>query len=173
MPFTHPVRSDPLTRLSKRLRNKDPSKDLGVIPPTISQHLTHWQFGKHPSTYDWLAAEQALQAEEDLDEQSQQQLEKERRKKERREKRQQRENELMRAKVESQPAVFPRSSPGPTFSGMASSSQVLSQAYGGVPFPKSAFGGGSLMVPQSQLEPGKFGGRPDKKKKKKGRISGF
>jgi RNA polymerase I-specific transcription initiation factor RRN6 len=40
--------------------------------------------------------------------------------------------------------------------------------------PFVGFGGGINMMPQSQVEPGRFGGRPDKKKKKgKSRVSGF
>ena len=124
--------------------------------------------------YNWASLERALQSE-DLDEESQQQREKERKKRERREKRQQRENELMRARAElmkakvvSQPTAFPRSSPGPMLGGMGSSSQVPSQSQIQVPSYGSNF-----MMPQSQAERGKFGGKLDKKKKKKGRISGF
>ena len=79
----------------------------------------------------------------------------------------------MRAKAASQPVVFPRSSPGPVF---GSSSQVPAQSYNQVPVPGTGFrgpGGLDILAPMSQVEPGRFGGRPEKKKKKKGRVSGF
>jgi RNA polymerase I-specific transcription initiation factor RRN6 len=157
-----------------------------IIPPNVSKLLSHWQPGIDPSTYDWEATERVLQTETP-DETSQELREKERKKKERREKRQRREDELLRAKSQTssqsifaQPA-FPRSSPGPMFGGMASSSQApipmssqqpsQSQSQGGV---SGGFGGVYSVVPQSQVEPGRFGGRPDKKKKKgKSRVSGF
>ncbi|KAI4952307.1 hypothetical protein J4E91_003769 [Alternaria rosae] len=166
LPSVQPASSDPLSRLGKYLRT---SKDPVIVPPNVSQGLAHWQLGTDPHTYNWVSLERALRAEE-LDEESQQQREKERKKKERREKRQQRENELMRAKVASQITAYPRSSPGPMLGGMGISSQVpsQSQSQGHVPFQSGGF-----MMPQSQVERGKFGGKLDKKKKKKGRISGF
>jgi RNA polymerase I-specific transcription initiation factor RRN6 len=54
--------------------------------------------------------------------------------------------------------------------GMGSSSQVPSQSQSQIKVPSH---GSSFMMPQSQAERGKFGGKLDKKKKKKGRISGF
>jgi RNA polymerase I-specific transcription initiation factor RRN6 len=142
----------------------------------VAQGLAHWQLGSDPHAYDWASLERALQSK-DLDEESQLQREKERKKRERREKRQQRENELMKAKLEltrsnavSQPTAFPRSSPGPMLGGMGNSSQVSSQSQSQIQVPPH---GGSFMMPQSQVERGKFGGKLDKKKKKKGRISGF
>jgi len=161
-----PASSDPLSRLSKYLQT---SKDPVIIPPNVSQSLAHWELGKDPRVYNWVSMERTLRAEE-LDEESQQQREKERKKKERREKRQQRENELMRAKTASQLNAYPRSSPGPMLGGMGSSSQVPSQSQSQSQIP---FQTGGFMMPKSQVERGKFGGKLDKKKKKKGRISGF
>ncbi|KAI4636389.1 hypothetical protein J4E83_001344 [Alternaria metachromatica] len=166
IPSMEPASSDPLSRLSKYLQT---SKDPVIIPPTVSQSLAHWELGKDPHVYNWVSMERTLRAEE-LDEESQQQREKERKKKERREKRQQRENELMRAKTASQLNAYPRSSPGPTLGGIGSSSQVPSQSQSQSQVP---FQTGGFMMPQSQVERGKFGGKLDKKKKKKGRISGF
>ena len=143
--------------------------------PNVIQVATHWQLGADPRTYDWTATERALQPE-DLDEESQQQREKERKRKQRREKRQQREDELMKAKAFNQPTLFPRSSPGPILGGMDSSSQMPTQMSSQVPVSENGFrgpGGRDILGPQSQVEPGKFGGRLDKKKKKKGRVSGF
>lgn len=183
--------SDPLSRLRKHLKIDDnSSRTPTILPPSVSELLSHWQLGTDPSTYDWEATERAIRPDAN-DEESQEQREEERKKRERRERRQRREDERLRAKTLAssqstfaQPA-FPRSSPGPTIGGMAPSSQVpvptSSQmpslvhnrggSQGGV---FGGFGGINSMVPQSQVEPGKFGGRPDKKKKKgKSRVSGF
>jgi RNA polymerase I-specific transcription initiation factor RRN6 len=167
--------SDPLARLGRHLRRREAPHDPANLVQNVVQLLGHWQPGADPHTYDWSAIERALQPE-DLDEESQQQREKERKKKERREKRQQRENELMRAKAFSQPTLYPRSSPGPMLGGMESSSQMPTQKSSQVPVSEGGFkgpGGRDILGPQSQVEPGKFGGRLDKKKKKKGRVSGF
>ena len=183
-----PRTSDPLSRLRRHLRISADSPTT-PLPPSVSELLSHWQPGTDPSTYDWEATERAIRPDTD-DEEIQEQREEERKKKERRERRQRREDERLRAKTQAssqatftQPA-YPRSSPGPTFGGMAASSQVpvptSSQmpthihsqggAYGGF----GGFSGMNSMVSQSQVEPGKFGGRPDKKKKKgKSRVSGF
>lgn len=182
-----PPISDPLSRLRKHLEIDDESMMTPtIISKNVSELLSHWQPGTDPSTYNWEATEHALRPETP-DEASQEQREKERKKKERREKRQRREDELMRAKSQTssqitfaQPA-FPRSSPGPTFGGMAASSQVpmptssqvagQGQSQGG---GFGGFGGVNSIMPQSQVEPGRFGGRPEKKKKKgKSRVSGF
>jgi RNA polymerase I-specific transcription initiation factor RRN6 len=79
---------------------------------------------------------------------------------------------MMRAKAISQPTTFPRSSPGPMLGGMGSSSQAPSQSRSQSQSQVPSYGS-NLIIPQSQVERGKFGGKLDKKKKKKGRISGF
>ncbi|USP75970.1 hypothetical protein yc1106_03244 [Curvularia clavata] len=168
LPITQSALPDPLARLGKYLRTTKPSRDPVDIRANASQVLKHWEVGAHPSEYNWAATERALQPEV-MDEESQKQREKERKRKERREKRQQREDELARAKAASQAAIFSRSSPGPMLGDMGSSSQIPSQSQSRSQVP--ILNGG--FVPQSQVEPGKFGGRLEKKKKKKGRISGF
>jgi RNA polymerase I-specific transcription initiation factor RRN6 len=173
--FPSTAASDPLARLRKHLSvNEDVINT--AIPQSVTQLLSHWQLGADPHDYDWDATERTLRLPDDTDETSQAQREKERRKKERREKRQKREDELMRAKTATQPS-YPRSSPGPMFGDVPSSSQVASQAPSQVLHSGHVFGGhggfGPTM-PLSQVEPGRYGGRPDKKKKKgRGRISGF
>ncbi|KAH6614292.1 RNA polymerase I-specific transcription initiation factor RRN6-like protein [Boeremia exigua] len=185
--YPQPPTSDPLSRLRKHLKiNDDSATPPIIIAPSVSELLSHWQPGTDPSIYDWEATERTLRPEM-LDEESQELRERERKKKERREKRQKREDELMRAKSQTttlptfaRPAI-PRSSPGPTFGGMAASSQVAMPASSQVSSQVQGQGGGfggfggvNSMVPQSQVEPGRFGGRPDKKKKKgKSRVSGF
>ncbi|KAF3033192.1 hypothetical protein E8E12_003125 [Didymella heteroderae] len=185
-----PSTADPLSRLRKHLTIDDDSfRTPTLLPPSVSELLSHWQPGTDPSAYDWEATERAIRPDAD-DEESQKLFEEERKKKERRERRQRREDERLRAKTQAssqsvfpQPA-FPRSLPGPTLGGMATSSQVPaptssqmpSQAHvhGGNFGPFGGFGGTHGMIPQSQVEPGKFGGRPEKKKRKgKSRVSGF
>lgn len=185
-----PSTNDPLLRLRKHLKVDNDLVGISMLlPPSVSELLSHWQPGTDPRTYDWEAAERAIRPDA-ADEESQEQQEEERKRKERRARRQRREDERLWAKTQasSQPAfmqpLFPRSSPGPAFDAMAASSQVpvptssqipshvRSQggAFGGF----GGFGGMNSMVPQSQVEPGKFGGRNDKKKKKgKSRVSGF
>lgn len=158
--------SNPLARLSKHLLIGNTSQP--EIAPSINQVLSHWQLGTDPSLYDWEATERALEEEIELEEEgSQKRREKARRKKERHVKRQKRENDLFSGRVEagnmeSQPQTL-RSSPGPVFATNSSQVHASSQS--------QAFGG--MLGVQSQVEPGKHGGRPAKKKKVKSRMSGF
>jgi RNA polymerase I-specific transcription initiation factor RRN6 len=172
--------ADPLARLSKHLKFKEDATPTLPIPENVNKLLAHWQPGVDPCLYDWRASERADRVNE-IDESSQKELEKARKRKARREKKQKRENELMQSKPSSQPftfvqpPVFPRSSPGPLLGPMGSS-QAPSQPFVHVPFPgtgSQSQQGFGPFVAQSQVEPGKFGGRPEKKKKKKGRVSGF
>ncbi|KAL6710212.1 hypothetical protein ACN47E_009158 [Coniothyrium glycines] len=171
-----PATESPADRMRRRLPNRDAAVPSIAITPNVHQLLAHWQVGTDPHTYDWDMTERALQPQE-LDDYSQQQREKERKRKERREKRQRREDELLASQIISQqPLVFPRSSPGPMLGGMGSSSQAQGHTSSQLPLAEGGFtqpGGFNSIVPQSQVEPGRFGGRPDKKKKKKTRISGF
>lgn len=185
--------ADPLSRLRRYLSiNNDTPTTPKTLPPSVSELLSHWHPGSDPGKYDWEATERALRPET-LDAEDQETRERARKRREKREKRQKREDELIRAKSQtSSQAMFtqpmvPRSSPGPSFGGMAASSQapfptssqgpshvysqrVNSGAFGGF----GGFAGANSMLPQSQVEPGRFGGRPDKKKKKgKNRVSGF
>jgi RNA polymerase I-specific transcription initiation factor RRN6 len=174
--------ADPLVRLSKHLKFKEDSILHTSIPASVEQLLSHWQPGTDPRSYEWDAAERANRTDS-LDESSQKMLEKARKRKERREKKQQRENELMRTQSSSQPftfmkpTAFSRSSPGPMLGGIGSSSQASSQPFTQVPLPGTGFQssqpGFNPFAVQSQVGPGKYGGRLDKKKKKKNRVSGF
>jgi RNA polymerase I-specific transcription initiation factor RRN6 len=174
--------ADPLARLSKHLKLKDESIPQASISTSVERLLSHWQPGTDPHDYEWDMAERAYRAElSDAD--SQKLTEKARRRKERRERKQQRENEMIRTQPSSQPftfakpASFSRSSPGPMPGGMGNSSQVPSQPFTRVPLPgtgiRSSQPGFDPSVARSQVEPGKYGGRPDKKKKKNNRMSGF
>tara|TARA_R110002003_G_scaffold232_9_gene16769 strand:- start:5799 stop:6869 length:1071 start_codon:yes stop_codon:yes gene_type:complete len=175
-PSSSSTSADPVARLSKYLKFKDDATPSAPLPPSVNQLLSHWQPGTDPRTYDWEAIERADRAD-NIDAPSQQQVEKERRRKERRDRKQKREDELARSQPSSQPFTFakpaiPRSSPGPTLGGMSSSSQVPSQSYTQVPLPGSGPSSQGPFGAQSQVEPGRFGGRPEKKKKKK-RVGGF
>lgn len=162
--------SNPFIRLSQHLQINTPAPE---ISQGVNQILMHWQPGTDPSAYDWDSTTRALdqeQHDDDDDETSAAKREKLKRKAERLAKRQKREAELMRGKAESQPQ-FLRSSPGPMIGrsgsgvgtgfglggGMSSQTQSQSQPY----------------VVQSQVEPGRHGGRPKLKKKGKMRVSGF
>ncbi|KAI8942657.1 hypothetical protein NX059_000710 [Plenodomus lindquistii] len=178
--FKPPAPSDPIARLSRHLQMRETPLTPTAVPPTVNMLLGHWRIGLDPHTYDWSTMEEALRVET-LDETSQKQREKQRKKQERRERRQERENELMRLKAGSQPLLssqhnFAQSSQGPILPSMGSSSQAPSQSYTQVPLPGRGFagpGGLDILAPMSQVEPGRFGGRPDPKKKKRGRVSGF
>ncbi|KAF2027666.1 hypothetical protein EK21DRAFT_102370 [Setomelanomma holmii] len=160
-PLQRSTPADPVARLSKYFRFKDDTQPSAPLPASITQLLSHWKVGTDPSSYGWEAIERADRAEQ-LDAPSQQQLEKAQKRKERRSRKQRREDDLAHSQPSSQPFIFtkpttfPRSSPGPVLGGMGSSSQtgLSSQSQG-------------PMGAQSQVEPGRFGGRPDKKKKKK------
>ncbi|KAL5387154.1 hypothetical protein DPSP01_003765 [Paraphaeosphaeria sporulosa] len=153
--------SGPLARLSKYLHMNNVTPP--DVPPSIKQVLSHWQLQADPFTYDWEGTERAFAEELELEQEGvSKKRERARRKKERQVKRQRRENELFTGRVEtgrteSQPQLL-RSSPGPA--APAASSQ---------PAPSYS----QMFVVQSQVEPGKHGGRSMKKKKVKSRMSGF
>ncbi|KAL5400066.1 hypothetical protein PMIN06_001047 [Paraphaeosphaeria minitans] len=153
--------SGSLYRLSKHLymNNVTPPE----VPASINQVLSHWQLQADPFTYDWEGTERAFAEEIELEQEGMpKKRERARRKKERQAKRQRRENELFTGRVEtgrteSQPQLL-RSSPGPAAPAVSSQ-----------PAPSQS----QLFVVQSQVEPGKHGGRPMKKKKIKSRMGGF
>lgn len=185
--------TDPLSRLRSYLSINDVTPlTPATLTPSVSELLSHWQPGSDPNLYDWEATEYALRPGS-LDEEDQESRERERKRREKRERRQKREDELIRAKSQTssqpmytQPTIL-RSSPGPSFGGMAASSQVPIPTSSQIPSHVHSqgaglggfggfggFRGASSMLPQSQVEPGRFGGRPDKRKKKgKSRVSGF
>lgn len=158
VPGSSPPASEPLKRLAEHLHV---DKRMEAVPPSVAGVLTHWEIGSDPRAYDWEAAESGLGEDAEMDhEQSQERREKRRRRRERLEKRQQRENNMFRAQTSSQPH-FARSSPGPAVVVESSQPQAQSQS--------QTFSG--LFI-QSQVEAGRYGSRPAKKKGK-GRVSGF
>ncbi|KAK5120544.1 hypothetical protein LTR85_006200 [Meristemomyces frigidus] len=156
----------PIARLSRFTAFAKPGPS--ALPRSLSNVLSHWEPGADPATYDWLSTSRriARRAEDEMDSQTMTEKERARaqRKAEKHIRRQRREAAASQAaqlassqapeiaisasqpqhlpmKVESQPV------------GVAGSSQ--SQGLGGMP---SA----------SQVVPGRFGGRPPKKKRKQG-----
>ncbi len=163
-----PASSEPLTRLKRHLQIRDTSAAPTELLPAVNQVLAHWELGVDPHKYDFSVSNTAQQRAED-EQLSQEQQRKDKKKMlKRAERKRQREASRNQLQTTSQPAIYPRSSPGPTFL----SSQIQPQ----VQQSQTLFsgpGGTDLLAPMSQVEPGRFGGRPDKKKKKKSRISGF
>ncbi|KAF2473752.1 uncharacterized protein BDR25DRAFT_256583 [Lindgomyces ingoldianus] len=160
--------NNPLSRLNQHLQIAKPINT--AVPPSVNQVLMHWRLGEDPSTYNWDATTRVVQEElQGSDEISAERRAKLQRKAERHLKKQRRETQIFRERqmaesqstfLQSQSALVRggrlRSSPAPMV-GMGGSSQVqgLSQSQGL----------GGIMV-QSQVEPGRFGGRPEKKRKK-------
>ncbi|KAF2121703.1 RNA polymerase I-specific transcription initiation factor RRN6-like protein [Lophiotrema nucula] len=162
---------NPIARLSQHLRITKPA---AAIPPGVSGILKHWQLGADPNAYNWETTTSTVQEELGEGEQlTPSERERRQRKAERHLKRQKKEAETNSAReaesrrmVESQPVGGARdggfrSSPPPRI-GVGMSSQVPSQSQ------MPPLGGFPVM---SQVEPGRHGGRPTKKKPK--RMGGF
>lgn len=170
---THP---NPVLRLTRHIQIEKPPL---VVPRNVDQVLMHWAPGIDPSTYDWEVTERSIHRDLHANEApSRKEAEKSKRRAERLMKRQRRED-VERSKAESQPLYGReegglRSSPIPVVPGLGLSSQVAIQAQGQSQSQSQEFGGYGGMV-QSQVESGRHGGRPviKKKKKGKGRVSGF
>jgi RNA polymerase I-specific transcription initiation factor RRN6 len=170
---SHPA---PGTSLSQFLQITKPPP----MPPNMSQLLMHLQPNTDPSAYDWDATTRTINEQLHIgDEEQVSQKDKERvkRKAERLLKRQQRERDLEK-KAESQPLLFGReagglrSSPVPmTMRFKAGADKSSSQAPKTMSSQSQGFGGLRMGVLQSQVEPGRHGGRP--KKKMKTRMEGF
>ncbi|KAF2277351.1 uncharacterized protein EI97DRAFT_457376 [Westerdykella ornata] len=173
--------ADPVSRLSHRLKF---TKASPTSSSSIKQVLMHWQPGKHPGTYDWTATTQAVNEEFDIgedgeevdDDEGQKTRDRRRRKAERRLKREDGLSDVGHRQVESQPVlgrdVFGVNSSPPPAMGWGMSSQTQNGSQSQSQNQGLSISGGFV---QSQVEPGRHGGRPLLKKKKKGknRVSGF
>ncbi|KAK4560534.1 hypothetical protein LTR86_005731 [Recurvomyces mirabilis] len=135
------------------------------LPRSLNNILSHWKIGADPADYDWRSTSKRLARDEDeqIDEQM---TEKERlrlqRRAERHIKRQRREAAASQAQqfASSQaPEIFSASQPQQV------QRKVESQQTGAASSSQSAGFGG---MPASQVVPGRFGGRPPKKKRKQG-----
>ncbi|KAF2188381.1 hypothetical protein K469DRAFT_627997 [Zopfia rhizophila CBS 207.26] len=153
----------PAKILSQHLQITHPK---GTIRPSVKQVLLHWERSTDPWNYDWDTVTRTVQEElGSRDGMSAERRAKLQRKAERHLKRQRRETELMQKRnVESQPVV--RSSPGPVEEGIGLGSSQ-SQVQG--------LGSSQVQMVASQTVPGRFGGRLDRKgkKKEKSRMSGW
>lgn len=166
---THP---NAIARLSQHLHvTKLPT----TMPPNVSQVLMHWHLGADPKAYDWDTSTRIINAEFNTDESSQRERERSKRKADRLLKKQMRELDLEKRNVESEPGLGRtvsglRSSPVPTVGfGMSSQTQAeYSQR------ESQSQGTRAPQIVQSQIEPGRHGGKPQVKKRKgKVRVSGF
>lgn len=149
-----------------------------ALPRNLSKILSHWTPGTDPAAYDWIATSRAISQRTREEEADSQLTEKQRarahRKAERHIRRQRKEAqasqvqmlassqmpELVVSASQSQPRNFGGSSPA---------------RQGTMPPPPTAFGGGGVLNSSqpmgfgaaSQAVPGRFGGRPPVKKKRK------
>lgn len=147
------------------------------LPRRLNRVLAHWVVGADPSTYNWrsstrrISQQDSEQADdEDLTDRDRKRLQ---RKAERSLRRQRREAEesLRQQRLSSQaPEIFSASQPQPS----SSSARLLSQQVGAGAASQPTFGNsqptGFSQMPASQVLPGRHGGRPAAKKR---RRSGF
>lgn len=124
------------------------------LPSKMSNLLGQWQLGADPAFYNWEAAQQTADSEDESENQS-------------RAKQRQRQRNDKRRKRHKEHTVGPSSQPSPKRLGgsqpqLAKDTQEDSQRI-------------ESLVTNSQVEPGRFGGRPTKVKKSKGknRPAGF
>ncbi|KAF2736131.1 hypothetical protein EJ04DRAFT_463543 [Polyplosphaeria fusca] len=152
--------STPIGQLGKYLLIEKPP---APIPDSVNEVLMQWRLGSDPKAYDWEATNRALEETSEDEVEDQAKKEKLRRRTERFLKRQRREAEI-RQMTESQPALafrpgFRSSPPRAVGMGLSSQTQGLSQSQG------SSYN--SFPIVNSQVEPGRHGGRPVKKKAKR------
>ncbi|KAK5132644.1 hypothetical protein LTR08_008766 [Meristemomyces frigidus] len=162
---SHPSTLAPasITRLSKYTTFSKPT--TSALPRALRSVLSHWTPGEDPAAYDWLSSSrrETRRAEDEVDEQTM--TEKERARMQRRA-----EKHLRRQRKEaavSQAAQF-ASSQALEIAVSASQSQIKNESQPtGVVASSQSFGLGG-MPSASQVVPGRFGGRPPKKKRKQG-----
>lgn len=151
-----------LHRLSKYTRFEKPAPM--VLPRPLVKVLSHWEVGKDLDDYDWLASSRQLNQQED-NEAENDLTEKERKRMQRRA-----ERHIMRQRKEaaasqasqmtsSQATEIMNASQPPAF-------KVESQP-SGMPASSQSQGPSTGAVAASQVVPGRFGGRPPPKKRRK------
>ncbi len=129
---------------SLRLKALASLKPQPALPTRMSSLLDHWGVGADPAIYDWEAAQRAFNMEEESEGETQPK---------------QRQRIKRRRKRQSQDMSMPSSQPPPKRVG-DSQPQSAQETQGSSQQTED-------MVIQSQVEPGRFGGRPDQAKKKK------
>ena len=135
---------------SLRLKALASLKPQPALPTRMSNLLNQWELDADPATYDWEAAQRAFNIEEESEDEAQT------RQRQRNEKRHRKRHRLDMTIPSSQPSTkrVGGSQPQPAQETQGSSQQTQ-----------------DIMI-QSQVEPGRFGGRPDQAERKK-RKKGF
>lgn len=153
-----------------------------ALPRSLSKLLSHWTPGADPETYDWIATSRSISQRTREEEADSQLTEKQRarahRKAERYLRRQRKEHEVsqmqMLASSQMPELVVSASQPQPA-SARKPAAAATSYSQGRQGMPPPAFGGmpsssqhmGPSQGAASQAVPGRFGGRPPVKKKRK------
>ena len=135
---------------SRRLKALARLKPQPALPTRMSNLLNQWEPGADPATYDWEAAQQAFNIEEGSENEAQTK---------------QRQHHEKRQKRHMQDMTMPSSQP-PT-KRVGGSQPQSAQGTQGSSQPTQN------MVIQSQVEPGRYGGRPEQAKQKKHKKPGF
>ena len=143
-----PTMSDPLTRLKMHLQFRETSAARTELLPAINQVLTHWELGVDPRKYDFSASNTAQERAEDEQLNQEQQIKNQKKMLKRAERRKQREASRNQVQSTSQPAIFPRSSPGPAFPSSQVQPQIQVQSQTQAQF--SGPGGTDLLAPMSR-----------------------
>jgi len=152
--------------------------DLAEASSASSAILAHWELGADPNTYDWLATKERLETDADEEDLSMEERAKIKRRAARRLERQRRETANARAESmassqapqlisASQPVASTRSAK--TIGGRSQPLVLLGSSQGFSTTGQEQ--GQDTILPASQIEPGRFGGRIPPKKKR--RTQGF
>lgn len=136
---------------SLHIRAFAPIEPQPALPTEFRNHLNHWGPGDNPTNYDWVAAQQAL-ASDDEDEAG--------------EHAKQRERAEKRQKRRREPTIGPSSQPQPKRLGSSQPQQIQGDTLGSSQATPA-------VATASQIEPGRFGGRPEKTEKKKKKKKAF
>jgi RNA polymerase I-specific transcription initiation factor RRN6 len=157
------IGSEPMGGISTYLRIEKPP---AYVPDSVIQIISRWRLGSDPITYSWEITQEELEEADTEDELSQAKKDKLRRRADRLLRKQRRGAELVH-EAESHSSF---SRPGFRSSPPRAVDMGHSQVYAPGQAQSSQINS-SLPMVQSQVEPGKHGGRPLKKKPK--RVGGF
>ena len=147
-PAPTPVDSEDIA--SRRLEALARLKPQPALPTRMSNLLNQWKLGADPTAYDWEAAQQAFNIEEGSENEAQTK---------------QRQHHGKRQKRHRQDMTMPSSQP-PTKRVSGSQPDSVQETQGSSQPTQN-------MVIQSQVEPGRYGGRPEQAKQKKPKTPGF
>lgn len=130
---------------SRRLQTYTDLALQPALPVKLSNNLGHWPLGTDPANYDWEAAQQAFASDDEGEVEA---------------RTKQRKRAKKHQKRQREPTVGPSSQPTPKRHGSSQPQQVAESTQGSSQATDT-------MVIASQVEPGRFGGRPSKPRKKK------